>query len=100
MDDKTIRNLDSAIAKAPPAPEAFDAYRLGDSALLPPATSRASTRCLVRITAPPDTRAFPIFQTNDNHESDLLLARGTRFRVVSVDPASDGPMRMHLEIIP
>jgi len=56
---------------------------------------------LVRITAHAGTRACPIFQTNDNNESDLLLARGTRFRVLSAEAGTDeAPMRLHLEILP
>lgn len=122
-----VRNLDSAIAEADPTPEAADVFRLADSALLHAHAPRL-TGCelqdlgfldvtfdpavayrylsgdhpvLVRITAPPGTREFPVFRTNDNDESDLLLARGTRFRVLSVSPASaNAPLRVHLEILP
>jgi hypothetical protein len=127
MDDDTIHNLDSAIAKADPTPQVFDAFRLADSALLhahaprlvgcelqdlgfldvtfDPAVAEGYLSgehpVLVRITAPAGTRAFPIFQTNDNNESDLLLARGTRFRVLSAEAATnEAPMRLHLEILP
>lgn len=127
MDDDTIHNLDSAIDKAPPTAQAFDAFRLADSALLyahaprlvgcelqdlgfldvtfDPAVAAGYLSgehpVLVRITAPVGTKAFPMFQTNDNDESDLLLARGTRFRVLSAGPATaNAPMRLHLEIVP
>src|SRR3954470_17444746 len=113
MDDDMINNLDSAIGKAEPTPQAFDAFRLADSPLLhahaprlvgcelqdlgfldvtiDPAVAAGylsgDHAVFVRVTAPPGTKAFPVFQTNANNESDLLLARGTRFRVVSVDAA-------------
>lgn len=66
--------------------------------LSPRGTCQKSIRS--RITAPAGTRAFPIFQTNDNNESDLLLARGTGFRVLSAEAATnEAPMRVHLEIL-
>ncbi len=127
MDNDTIRNLDSAIAKAEPTAQAFDAFRLADSPLLHAHAPRlvgcelqdlgfldvtfdpaiaggymsGDHPVFVRVTAPPGTKAFPVFQTNDNNESDLLLARGTRFRVLSAEAATpDAPMQIHLEILP
>ncbi len=97
MDDDTIHNLDSAIAKADPTPQAFDAFRLADSALLHAHAPRL-VGCELQDLGFLDA---PIFQTNDNNESDLLLARGTRFRVLSAEAAtSEAPMRLRLEILP
>lgn len=127
MNDDLVRNLDSAIAQSDPVGQPFDCYRVADSALLhahaprlvgcelqdlgfldvtfDPAVAQGYVSgehpVLIRITAPTGTRAFPIFQTNDHGESDLLLARGTRFRVLAATPAAPGaPMHVHLEIVP
>lgn len=122
-----IRNLDASIANATPVPDSFDAFRLGDSELLDahaprlvgcelqdlgfldvtldPAVAAGYAAgdhpVLVRITAPAGTKALPMFGVTGSEESDLLLARGTRFRVLSVEaPTREAPMRMHLEIVP
>src|SRR3954454_16717706 len=122
MDDN-IHNLDSVVARSAPVEQAFDGFRLADSPLLrahaprlvgcelqdlgfldltfDPAVAAGYLSgdhpVFVRVTAPAGTKAFPVYQTNDNNESDLLLARGTRFRVLSVDAATgDAPMRIHL----
>jgi hypothetical protein len=127
MDPDMVRNLDAAISNADPDPRELDFFRLADSALLHAHATRlvgcelqdlafldvvfapfwahwfltGNHPVLVRITAPPGTRALPLYRINDNNESDLLLARGTRSRVLSVSLASaDAPLELHLEILP
>lgn len=127
MYEEAIHELDAAIADCVPFDEAFDAFRLADSALLyahaarlvgcelrdlgfldvtldPDVAAgyvRGDHPVLLRVTAPAGTRAAPTFMTNDHGESDLLLARGTRFRVVAVGAPTDrAPLLVHLEIVP
>jgi len=127
MYEEAIRELDAAIAGVEPFDVAFDGFRLADSALfhahaarlvgcelrdlgfldltLDPDVAigyvRGDHPVLVRVTAPAGTRAAATFMTNDYGESDLLLARGTRSRVVSVEaPAARVPLCVHLEIVP
>jgi hypothetical protein len=127
MDKKTFDDLDGAIARSPAIPEELIVWRLADSAVMHAHASRlvgcelvdfgfldvtydervargylaGAHPVLVRIVVPPGTRVFPVFQLNNNAESDLLMARGTRFRVVATRPARDDePVRLDLELLP
>lgn len=126
MNEDGIQALDSAIEQAPAATNAFEAFRLADSALMHAHAPRlvgceledlgfldvtfdrdvavgylsGEHPVLIRIAVPAGTKAVPVFQTNDNNESDLLLARGTRFRVRSVElPDGTAPMQISLDIV-
>ncbi len=59
---------------------------------------------LARILAPAGTRIGPLFAVIESDEGDVLLARGTRFRVLAFRPAGGpdgrGLPEIDLELVP
>lgn len=125
--DDQIQALDSSIAKSPPLPSAILAWRLFDSLLLHTHRGRVAGAELVdrgfvdltlddavahryvrgkhpvvaSVVVPEGTRVAPLFQITGSDEGDVLLGRGTRFRIVSIGPLeSKGVLRAQLAVMP
>jgi hypothetical protein len=123
---ETMRHLDSAIAKGR-IPESIVAWRLFDSEVVTRlgrllegtvlqdlgyvdvtlyeevarGYAQGAHPVLARITLPAGTRALAGFLLNDSDEGELLLPRGSWFRVLRAGRRDEtGLLRVELELVP